>query len=143
MDFLVAFGSVVLLVGFIVVLGYPLLGAHRSSDSTARDRRQLVERREQLYAAIKELDFDHQTGKLPAADHQDLRRPLESEALIVLRQLDSSNGDGETALLQGIEKQILALRHHKPAVCRACGAGHRAGDRFCPQCGDPLQDEDV
>ena len=139
MDFLVPLGSVVLLLGFVAALGYPLFKP-RLDAAGDQDRKRLVERREYLYAAIRELDFDRQTGKLPADDHQTLRQPLETEALDVLRRLEGGNGDVDERLRLRVEEEIRALRRSPQTSCPSCGSDYRPSDRFCAQCGGALQD---
>ena len=139
MEFLVPLGSIILLLGFVVVIGYPLFRPPRA-DGGDPGRKRLVERREHLYAAIRELDFDRQTGKLPEGDHQSLRRPLESEALDVLHQLEGGNGDVDEGQRRRVEEEIHALRRSPQAVCPSCGSDYRPSDRFCAQCGSSLQE---
>ena len=140
MDFLVPLGSVVLLLGFVAALGYPLFKPRHESSGN-QDHKRLVERREHLYAAIRELDFDRQTGKLPAEDHESLRQPLENEALEVLRRLEGGNGDVDESLRNRVEEEIRALRRSPQTACPTCGSDYRPSDRFCAQCGTPLQDK--
>lgn len=47
----------------------------------------LLERRDHALAALKELEFDHRTGKLSDSDYRSLLGPLRSEALQTLRLL--------------------------------------------------------
>lgn len=138
MDVVVPLASAALLLCLLAYIAQPLMASRtrlRASASYER-RRQLLERREQLFTALKELDFDLEIGKLPAPDHHQLRQPLEEEALTVLAELDRSNGhvDDET-LRQRLEDDVLALRQHRPHTCSGCGATRRDEDRFCPQCG--------
>jgi hypothetical protein len=48
----------------------------------------LVEERDRALAALKELEFDHRTGKLGDDDYRDLVGPLRREAAAALRALD-------------------------------------------------------
>jgi len=41
-----------------------------------------------LYAAITELEFDHQAGKLALADYQQTRRSYELRAVALLEEID-------------------------------------------------------
>jgi hypothetical protein len=60
--------------------------------STARpaadDRRRLLEHRSRALAALKELEFDHRTGKISDADYRRLLPALRQEAAAVLRRLE-------------------------------------------------------
>ena len=52
------------------------------------DRIHLEERRDRSLAALKELEFDHRTGKVTDADYRELVGPLRREAAEALRALD-------------------------------------------------------
>jgi hypothetical protein len=49
----------------------------------------LVEERDRALAALKELEFDHRTGKVDDADYRELVGPLRQAAAVALRALDS------------------------------------------------------
>jgi hypothetical protein len=53
-----------------------------------RERRILVDRRDELYAALRELELEHRTGKLNDADLAGTRAALRAEAVDVLRRLE-------------------------------------------------------
>jgi uncharacterized membrane protein YdfJ with MMPL/SSD domain len=58
------------------------------TDAEAR-RLALIEERDRALAALKELEFDHRTGKVDDADYRELVGPLRQAAAVVLRSLDS------------------------------------------------------
>ena len=49
---------------------------------------ELLVEKQTLYAAIKELEFDHQAGKLAFEDYQQTRRSYELRAVALLEQID-------------------------------------------------------
>ena len=49
---------------------------------------ELLVEKQNLYAAIKELEFDHQAGKLALEDYQQTRRSYELRAVALLEQID-------------------------------------------------------
>jgi hypothetical protein len=51
-------------------------------------RLELVEQRDRALAALKELEFDHRTGKIADADYEALVGPLRSEAGEALKALE-------------------------------------------------------
>jgi hypothetical protein len=55
------------------------------------DRVRWSEERDRALAALKELEFDHRTGKVSDADYRELIGPLRRQAADALRALD----DGE------------------------------------------------
>ena len=130
--------SLVLLLGLLLYLGYPLLTSGRVGAASGQTR-QLFERKEQLLGEIVELEFDHELGKVSAEDFQRLFAELEAETLAVIDELDRLNGASSYQRERRIEEEVAALRQ-KTAVprCRGCGTVRREGDMFCPQCGASL-----
>ena len=53
-----------------------------------RRRLELVEERDRALIALKELEFDHRTGKITDEDYRDLVGPLRRRAAEVLRALE-------------------------------------------------------
>ncbi|MBI4522608.1 MAG: cytochrome c-type biogenesis protein CcmH [Deltaproteobacteria bacterium] len=49
----------------------------------------LLEERARLYTDLKELEFDYQAGKISQADYQELRHEIETQAALVLKELQS------------------------------------------------------
>ena len=146
-------GAFIVLVA--VVLGHPLFYNKRQTYvfAGAEQIKRLNERKETLYAAIRELTFDLELGKLPQADYQRLLEPLENEAVELLRQLDQFNGRGHSqTLIAQLEADVLTLRNgptdgpaNGPALrtnleCPACQAPRNTQDRFCSQCGTSFKD---
>ena len=131
-------------VGFIVV---PLLNPKNyASVALHQNNRQwlaLQERKEQLYASIRELELDHSMGKLADQEFQLHRHNLEDEAIVVLGKLDESGIHEESNNLHArIERDISKLplqrsEHEAGAggFCASCGAEIAADHRFCPHCG--------
>ena len=53
-----------------------------------RERLLLLEERDRALAALKELEFDHRTGKVSDEDYRELVGPLRRQAAEALRALD-------------------------------------------------------
>jgi len=112
----------------------------------------LITRRDAIYALIRELDADHQTGKINDEDYQALRQRYVTEGVAVLKQMDAMpSQDGRGALEAEIEAAVLALRraHAAPAptgpqsatqFCTQCGHAVDPEDRFCARCGASLKE---
>ena len=50
------------------------------------ERIALAEERDRALAALKELEFDHRTGKISDEDYAELVRPLRQQAAALLRE---------------------------------------------------------
>ena len=135
-------------IGLVVCVGEPLV---RRAAYTSHGREEhhgaesLVLQKEMLYVAIRDLEFDFQTGKVDQQDYGELRRQLEGEAVHILRQLDAV--DPLVMFDNEIERQVLGLRRRhtslvcgsSPEVCPSCGTPLENGDNFCPTCGQALR----
>ena len=53
----------------------------------------LMEARDRSLAALKELEFDHRTGKVGDEEYRELVGPLRQSAAEALRALDRAQGD--------------------------------------------------
>jgi hypothetical protein len=86
----------VLLAAIVVVLvalpflREPVTADDRLDAPTDDDERRLalVEERDRALAALKELEFDHRTGKVDDVDYRELVGPLRQAAATALRALD-------------------------------------------------------
>jgi hypothetical protein len=82
-------------VACVVFVARPLLrepapGGDRLEEPPAAERRRLAlaEERDRALAALKELEFDHRTGKVSDADYRELVGRLRREAAEALRALE-------------------------------------------------------
>jgi hypothetical protein len=85
----------VLAVVLVVFVARPFLREPSASDDRLvepsrreRERLRLEEERDRALAALRELEFDHRTGKISSADYRQLEEPLRRRAATVLRALD-------------------------------------------------------
>jgi hypothetical protein len=124
---------------------------------------ELVARRDAIYAALKDVEFDQETGKLASEDYQLVRTRYMAEAAQVLRQLDRLTPEAEAALDAEIESAVAQLRSNGkqgslsgayPAdmveaveaeidslIKRATGPDKHG--LACPDCGQPYQPGDL
>lgn len=142
MDLITTAGATVLLLAVVFYIALPLVasrGRLLRQASGARVR-QLTEQKEQLYATIKELEFDRQLGKLLETDYLRLREDVEQQAIEVLHVLDQLNGGpSHLELLENLEKEILQRRvGSAPPVCPTCAIPVHPNDLFCSRCGARL-----
>src|SRR6266511_4203456 len=87
----------VLAVACVGLVALPFLREPRPQDDTLarpdeleQRRLALSEARDRALAALKELEFDHRTGKVSDDDYRDLVGPLRRRAAEALRALDKS-----------------------------------------------------
>ena len=104
----------------------------------------LLEHRDSLYSAIRELEFDHRMGKVEDQDYRRMREDYTQRAATVLKELDRS--DGRSRIAGEIEREVAAARkksHWKGqgggVFCTSCGARVKGKDRFCAQCGSKIE----
>ena len=74
----------------------------------ATGRRGLLERRTRALAALKELEFDHRTGKISDADYRRLLPDLRREAAEVLQELEPPPAPSHTAVRRRRRKRAAA-----------------------------------
>ncbi len=87
----------------LVVVGYivlrPLLAPKGEEESIASPTRldELNTQREAVLAAMRELDFDYQTGKLTEADYAERREALVQQGVALLQEIDQLRAESEAA----------------------------------------------
>lgn len=83
----------VIAVAAVVLVSLPFLRASaddQGSSTELQDRRlMLIDERDRTIAALKELEFDHRTGKIDDTDYRALVGPLRRAAAEVLQALDA------------------------------------------------------
>lgn len=141
---------------FLVVLflARPFLENREETAQQRRKRRarraRLQEAKEAILAEIRQLDFDHDTGKLPDEQHKVERAQLMAAAAEVLQELDALSQTGpppaapapeKTADLDDDIEAAIARRRKRRATRQAAPAQNGAA-RFCPQCGRRVDAED-
>ena len=53
---------------------------------------QLIERREMIYENLRDLKFEHRAGKFSEADYEEMKRAMETEAALVLAEMEKVTG---------------------------------------------------
>ena len=136
--------TAILLITFAFA-GYPLIAGRKQSviqSNRGRLGMELLRKQDQLYAAIKELEFDRSLDKVLEEDYAGQRRALDAEAVTVLAQLDQiERTSGRDPIVWQIERDVAALQRGPKAklenalTCPGCGAPSVAEHRYCPECG--------
>lgn len=80
----------------VVLVAWPFLREPVAADDRIvepePERMALAEERDRALAALKELEFDHRTGKIDDEDYRALVGPLRRSAAAALRSLDAERG---------------------------------------------------
>ncbi len=117
-----------LVVGVIVLVGYPLVNPlrYRAADGRATAGRydDLYGARENAFEALRDLQFEYATGKLSTADYEQLHARYQAQAADILRKIDAL--------------QPVAARAGEPRACPRCRVVMSAQDKFCVKCGAKL-----
>ena len=164
-----ATGSILLGIALLILVGLflarPLLQASQQEQRRLSHRQALLAEKNALLDQIRDLDFDHETGKMPDEIHQRQRAQLMENAAAILQQLGQLDGNApppgsaeidvdaahidaaiETAVAQMRRgkptqvkpKQVRVTRSSQAGFCPNCGQPFDADDNFCVSCGRKL-----
>jgi flagellar basal body-associated protein FliL len=78
-----------------------LMPFFRSSEGTPlgleqAELQELLAEKDTVYAAIKELEFDHQAGNLSLEDYEQARHSYELRAIAILQEIDRLSSQSES-----------------------------------------------
>ena len=99
-----------------------------------------AERREAALEALRELAFEHETGKLPDEEYESLRSRLGK----VVLEAEEAAGAGEAAAGEAggaVASERSAAVREAVSTCRHCGRELPPGASFCPGCGRPAGED--
>ena len=91
---LVGAAAAALVAVVIVLVAWPFVSdetepPERALSPEERRRLELAERRDAAYQGLRDLEYDHRTGKVTGEDYQAERAALRAEAAEALRGLDN------------------------------------------------------
>lgn len=128
--------GILLILATALFVGYPLLqkSSRRLSFSVNHQAEDLQARKEEIYAAIRDIDFDFRMGKLSQEDHAALREQYKTEAIDLMKKLDT------LVPVAGNGSRRAKAAGSAPAgrFCAQCGEPAPAPDKFCSACGASL-----
>ena len=131
------------------------------ADPTQESLVSLNNQKENLYAAIKDIEFDYGLGKLSKEDFDELNSKYKSEAASILKHIDGIEKEGGVKNLDDeLEQEILSQRKSSRTLdvdieseisafrasssnkpnCASCGAEYESEDLFCSKCGAKLKE---
>jgi membrane protease subunit (stomatin/prohibitin family) len=127
--------GIILAILTALFVGYPLLQKRPQKVSFALNHRaqELEARKAEIYAAIRDIDFDYRMGKLSQEDYETLREQYKAEAIGMMKQIDEmklgkSHGSAKAS----------AVAKTNSRFCHHCGQPAATADRFCSACGGQL-----
>jgi len=114
--------------------------------ATGKRRKELEREKASLLKALKELDFDHQMGKVSDKDFADISAIYRGRAIRVMRQLDDAGRDYEAMIAADVGKKLAtagvepstSATKAEPEKCAKCGTRNDSDAEFCKKCGDKL-----
>lgn len=114
-----------------------------AAQTSGRRKKELEREKASLLKALKELEFDHEMGKVSDVDFREIGGQYRARAMRVLRQLDEQGADYK-ALVDKELKARLGAKSAEPAppskidkepACASCGTRNDADAVFCKKCG--------
>ena len=112
----------------------PLRRSQKSSDPIVPLVSEWAIERETIYENLRDLEHDHETGKVEEGDYERMRQELRAAAVDLMRQERDQQGHPSTT----------ASTPSTPAAgtfCTQCGTRLEAGWRFCSNCGTPIPED--
>jgi hypothetical protein len=121
--------------------------------ATGMRRKELDREKKALLKALKELDFDHQMGKVSDKDFADISAQYRARAIRVMRQLDDAGRDYEAMIAKDLAARVkkpepekgssavssqLSASAPDPERCGKCGTRNDSDAEFCKKCGGKL-----
>ncbi len=152
--------AVAFLVGATLALGWVVWLAFHAAQALVKDaptveagaivtgkrRKELEREKQSLLKALKELDFDHQMGKVSDKDFADIGATYRARAIRVMRQLDDAGRDYETMIAAEVGKRAKSTVESPQSTvatpdmdkCGKCGTRNDSDAEFCKKCGGKL-----
>jgi hypothetical protein len=135
---------------------FAMLGAARHA--ARQDHGALAEEKRRVLRALKDLENEHELGKIDDADYRSLVATYRDQAKAVMRKMDTEvapfREEAERLASEHLKKHgISAATEPPPApekgnvserprmTCRQCHASNEADAAFCKRCGSPMSKE--
>ncbi len=129
------------------------------SDIDTKELRELISQKEAAYAALKELEFDYDIGKLSDEDYKELQQRYQGEAIAVLKRIDELQGESKVSSMEELIEQEVARARVKHTSMSVSNSDSDEGiereieevrklkfeekeELACPDCGKTYQTDD-
>lgn len=128
-----------MLIGVIPFVLSPLLGKRRTNQTLFEEiEEDSVEVQHQnTLLALRDLEFDHQVGKVGDEDYNGLRATLMIQAAASLEARQKVDAELDARLEEAI--RLRREKQSKERVCSNCSTPLDTTDRFCRVCGEPVE----
>jgi len=149
---------------FILVAAFvarPLIEKMTGVETQKTHADDLFAQREAILIELRDVDFDHETGKMNDDDYKEQRARLTAKGVEILRALDGLKTEEAAPQIDAADDEIenlIAIKRGKKIAqplpsngktpqgdaadtlfCTQCGAQAHAHDKFCAKCGAALQ----
>ena len=126
--------------------------------ATGRRRKELEREKQSLLKALKELEFDHEMGKVSQKDFEDIGALYRARAIGVMRRLDDAGGDYQKMIAADVAKRLKKAPAATAATtsgaesaaallaedgCPKCKTRNDADAEFCKKCGSKLHNNEA
>ena len=125
----------VLLVVSLVFISLPFRQRQPANLKRSKAEAQSESRREAIFSALRDLDFDFNTGKVGEEDYTPLRVQLLGEAAQYIEQEKREEEQLEALIQSRRANQKQSIR------CDHCDAPMEAGQKFCSKCGSAVNEK--
>ncbi len=131
--------GIVLAIATAAFIAYPLFQKQKNKVSFALNHRaqEMEARKNEIYAAIRDIDFDYQMGKLTQEDYETLRQQYKTEAIGMMKQIDQAGSPAARSRTAQRDAPSRGARNAE-RFCHHCGQPVGADDQFCNACGGKL-----
>jgi HAMP domain-containing protein len=142
----VLYAAAIMIVASVALfVAAPLAGGlfRRRQVANELDLERLEHERGLAVQGLRELEFDHEMGKLDDADYRQLKATLEARALAAMGAIDRAKGAGRVATMRLASRRSKAASVTQTGVrrfnfCPQCGVRSGAAHNFCAECGAAL-----
>ncbi len=126
----------------------------QSSSTHDARRATLLDEKIALLRSIKDLEFEHNVGKISDADFHDLDSKYRARAKVVLKELDSDLGPYLVRANALIDEKLASVGAAIPnaevevasttsgLACASCGTSNDSDSVFCKKCGTRMHREE-
>lgn len=148
LDTAIYLAAILIVAAAALFVAAPLIeGVRPRRRSVAPERERLEHQRALAVQGLRELEFDHEMGKLDEGDYAALKRTLEERALAAMTALQRPSAppsaNGAAAVTPGSDPHLPLAPPSANRIAPAMpglapGLQRTAGAHFCPQCGGRL-----